>query len=443
MLQSAIFIDAENIYRILSERSPLSASRFEKNPGRLISEIEKIEEGMPANFKFRRIVSKKYYAPPQFLAGKTNIVVKSGIEIVSSINPTGNNKNSADLKIAVDCLQMMHSNPNIQEYIILSDDTDLCHLTVELRKMGKNVILFSQNSQTKPHSRFADHLLRVSNLEKFLNVSQIADVKSEKVKLENNPVLSPSSLLEAVAEKPVQSSELDRALAFLAPHADVRQGFLPFPHALRLLIDGFPEVKEGNLFGFSDISSFSAALAAARPSSVRTDPDAGGIRILNERLDLSEWGYGPESQFVRFARVLLVEIDEPIPFLSPTEWQKLFQCMERLSHENYDQEEGYSEFVAALEDALFKNGIYLSSDEIWSVVDAVTAEGCYIESGTPAADYAHAWRVAIWEQCGRLPWLENEQGLMFLITWFCTENENVKKASENFLAAINEYAAKP
>jgi hypothetical protein len=447
MLQSAIFIDAENVYKALVKKNTEAAKVFLDNPGRLMRGIEDLEIGLPSGMIGRRLISRRYYAPPFFLAGKTDTILNGGIEVVSSANPSKNNKNSADIKIVIDCMNFLHVCPNIQEYIILADDTDYSHLSIELRRAGKNVIFLSQSRNVKPHSRFCDHLFRISTLENCLASrmpvpSVDKSTSAQAIPESPEPVIVVPNLAEAEATPQLSPTpDLSKALEVLALYADARQGFLPLPMAMRILVDTFEGVKEHDLLGYENIESFANALAHAFRDEVIYDQQSSGLRILNERLDLSHWGFPIGDQFTEVVKRLLIWIDDPIPFIPPVEWRFTFKALHEISQDFEDGPDDLQEFSDRLNEKLFQNGIEISLNDAWNIIDSIIDEGGVFSQYSSQSDFAHCWRLAIWEQSGRVRWLNTENGAKFLVQWFSVEGEDQQRAASDLLSSIADYSS--
>jgi uncharacterized LabA/DUF88 family protein len=449
MIRSAIFIDAENIYKSFEERNPGAAGNFVKHPHMLITSLEKMELGLPIGSTARKFISKRAYAPPHFFEEymKVDDILRNGIEPISSANPSKNNKNSADIKIVLDCVTLLHTHPEIDEYIILADDTDYSHLSIELRRKGKNVIFFAQSPYVKAHARFCDYLLRISDLERFLKSQSPKPsglgkkAKVGQVKPSTQPEMQVADAPTEASPKADQAPDLARALEVLAPYADARQGFLPLQAAMRALVDNIEGIKETDLLGYDGIDSFATALASANSNIVYYDRSSGGIRILNERLDLSDWGFSTNDDFTKAVRWLLVWIDDPIPFFSPKEWQSIFKCLHSLSSEFEQGPANLASFAEGFQDSLYRLGVHLNLDQAWLIIDSILEEKGTLSKYTPETDLAYCWRMAIWEQSGQWGWLNTQEGADFLVRWFSVAGENTEVAAQNLRNAMTLYSS--
>ncbi len=95
--------------------------------------------------KYGRVVISKAYANwnnPMYGEHQRNIY-ECGIEPVQVLGQAG--KNSADIKLAVDAIDMMRYLPHINVFIIVSSDKDFIHLNKILRAQGKIVICVGLN----------------------------------------------------------------------------------------------------------------------------------------------------------------------------------------------------------------------------------------------------------------------------------------------------------
>jgi hypothetical protein len=69
---------------------------------------------------------------------------------------TGRIKNSVDVKMTADCIEIAHSYPNIGTFVLVSGDSDFIHVVNALRTMGKHVIVVGISWSTS--RRLADQV---------------------------------------------------------------------------------------------------------------------------------------------------------------------------------------------------------------------------------------------------------------------------------------------
>ena len=65
-------------------------------------------------------------------------------------------KNSVDVKMTADCIDIAHSFPNINTFVLVSGDSDFIHVINSLRAVGKRVLVVGVSWATS--RRMADHV---------------------------------------------------------------------------------------------------------------------------------------------------------------------------------------------------------------------------------------------------------------------------------------------
>ena len=114
----ALFIDCENV--------PVSFL------SQIISALE------PFN-----VCSKKAYANWQISTPWSQILDKFGIEPVQIFHK--GLKNSSDLRLSLDCLQMAYERTDITHFALVTSDSDFRHLVFKLLDLGREVLGFGES----------------------------------------------------------------------------------------------------------------------------------------------------------------------------------------------------------------------------------------------------------------------------------------------------------
>ena len=65
-------------------------------------------------------------------------------------------KNSVDVKMTADCIEIAHSHPNIDTFVLVSGDSDFIHVINALRAMGKRAVIIGVSWSTS--RRLADQV---------------------------------------------------------------------------------------------------------------------------------------------------------------------------------------------------------------------------------------------------------------------------------------------
>ncbi|MDY3553379.1 NYN domain-containing protein [Gemmata sp. JC717] len=120
----AVFIDFENMGLGFNNRR----DRFE---------ISKVLERLVEKGK---IVCKKAYADWSRFGMYTGALHESAIELIEIPRRGMTGKNSADIRLVVDAIDLAYSKDHIDTFVIVSGDSDFSPLVSKLKELGKHVI---------------------------------------------------------------------------------------------------------------------------------------------------------------------------------------------------------------------------------------------------------------------------------------------------------------
>ena len=120
----AVFLDFENIGIGLN----LRRDRFDIN--RVLERL--VEKG--------KIVVKKAYADWSRFANYTAPLHEAAIELIEIPRRAVTGKNSADIRLCVDAMDLAYSKDHIDTFVIVSGDSDFSPLVSKLKELGKHVI---------------------------------------------------------------------------------------------------------------------------------------------------------------------------------------------------------------------------------------------------------------------------------------------------------------
>src|SRR5207248_8047105 len=120
----AVFIDFENMGLGFNGRR----DRFEI--GKVLERL--VEKG--------KIVAKKAYADWSRFGMYTGGLHEAAIELVEIPRRGVSGKNSADIRLVVDAIDLAYSKDHIDTFVIVSGDSDFSPLVSKLKELGKHVI---------------------------------------------------------------------------------------------------------------------------------------------------------------------------------------------------------------------------------------------------------------------------------------------------------------
>jgi uncharacterized protein (TIGR00288 family) len=128
----AVFIDFENLALGFQSRR----DRFEI--GRVLERL--VEKG--------KIVAKKAYCDWSRFGIYTQPLHEAAIELVEIPKRSQTGKNSADIRLCVDALDLAYSKEHIDTFVIVSGDSDFSPLVSKLKENGKHVIGLGMQEST-------------------------------------------------------------------------------------------------------------------------------------------------------------------------------------------------------------------------------------------------------------------------------------------------------
>ncbi len=86
-----------------------------------------------------RIIVKRAYADWSVARDKRDQLLELGIEPIHLFRSSAGGKNSSDILLAIDAIELLHKSP-VDTFVIVSSDSDFAPLVSKLRAAGKTVI---------------------------------------------------------------------------------------------------------------------------------------------------------------------------------------------------------------------------------------------------------------------------------------------------------------
>ncbi|WP_406699348.1 NYN domain-containing protein [Singulisphaera sp. Ch08] len=129
----AVFVDLENL-----------AMGFQ-NQRKTKFEIQKVLERLVEKGK---LIVKKAYADWNRYQNYTAPFHEAAIELIEIPKRSQTGKNSADIRLVVDAMDLAWSKPHIDTFVIVSGDSDFSPLASKLKENGKHVIGLGMKGST-------------------------------------------------------------------------------------------------------------------------------------------------------------------------------------------------------------------------------------------------------------------------------------------------------
>lgn len=128
----AIFVDFENLALGFQSRR----DRFDI--ARVLERL--VEKG--------KIVAKKAYADWNRFSSYTSMLHEAAIELIEIPRRAQTGKNSADIRLCVDAMDLAYSKEHINTFVVVSGDSDFSPLVSKLKELGKHVIGLGMQEST-------------------------------------------------------------------------------------------------------------------------------------------------------------------------------------------------------------------------------------------------------------------------------------------------------
>ncbi len=233
----ALFIDFENL--AIGAREALGGADFDFEP--IANALA--ERG--------RVVSRKAYADWSMFSDARQPMTRAHVELIEIPQRMGaTRKNAADIKMAVDAIELAFERDYVTTFVICTGDSDFTPLVHKLRELNKKVIgvgVKASTSNLLPPA--CDEFLFYDNLagvDAGPRSSSPAEPEDESPEMESIVTATLAGLLRS-GQGEVLASSLKRAILRKDPtFTEADFGFRAFGELLNHLAeDGFVELSEG------------------------------------------------------------------------------------------------------------------------------------------------------------------------------------------------------
>jgi hypothetical protein len=329
----ALFLDYENL--AIGARDGLGVAPFDFGP---------VADALAER---GRVVARRAYADWSYFDDDRRLLTRAQVELIEIPQRVGGSrKNAADIKMAVDAIELAYERPFLTTFAIGTGDSDFTPLVHKLREMDKRVIGIGVQSSTSALLPPAcDEFLfydRLPGVEPVLATRRGRRTAASPPTAAADPPPTPEPPLEATndtdvgplvartlaglqrhTDGPVLASRLKRAILRKDPTFDESDhGFRSFTELLRqLAAQRVVELADGSAQGDPQVTFPDAGSAVDDAFRLLVDvvadlgsPQLSGLKnqIRRRQPDFSEkrFGFGSFSSFVRAARARgLVEMD--------------------------------------------------------------------------------------------------------------------------------------
>ena len=208
-LNSALFVDFDNIYSNLAEQDTQAAEQFATRPERWLAWLEK---QLPMNyvgsfFNSRRLLIRRCYLNPAWYSEYRPHFIRAAFEVIDCPPLTKQGKTSTDIHLVMDTLDALSHKTYFHEFIILSADADFTPLLLNLRKYARYSAILSIGYSSPAYRASCDNLIKQSKfIESALGITELEEENTEVEFNQVNGTMEP--LLKKMADRIFEAAVL-------------------------------------------------------------------------------------------------------------------------------------------------------------------------------------------------------------------------------------------
>ncbi|HBO43515.1 MAG TPA: hypothetical protein DD670_06210 [Planctomycetaceae bacterium] len=216
-----------------------------------------------------RIVYKRAYCDWSNYRDAVKEFHTQGIELIDVPQSKMSGKNSADIRMVVDALDLCYSKGHIDMFALISGDSDFSPLVSKLKESNKRVIGCGVKSSTSD--------LLIANCDEFLYYDDLARAATKKKK----PAPKPKKGGKEEEEQDKKQEAADRVSEILT---SIEQDYDPLwgstlKQAIRRVYPGFSE----SYYGYGSFSELLEDLKAKGVIELEYDDSRGNYKVRRKR----------------------------------------------------------------------------------------------------------------------------------------------------------------
>lgn len=227
-LNSALFIDFDNIYINLEALDKQAAEKFATAPDVWLNWLEQqlSLDYIGPGFNGRRILIRRCYMNPNSFAKYRPHFIRSACEVIDCPPLTARGKTSTDIHIVMDVLETLSHKTYFHEFIVFSGDADFTPLLLNLRKHARYSVVLPVGQASPAYKASSDYLINPNAfVETVLGVG-IQDENDREDHEEYDNERAPQALLREMAKKVHKAAV---SLPSGVPGSDLPEIYKQFP----------------------------------------------------------------------------------------------------------------------------------------------------------------------------------------------------------------------
>lgn len=250
-LSAGLFLDFDNIFIGLNNLSPDASKAFVSN---IQTWLEWFRAGQHSqgNPIPRRLLVQRCYINPDQLGQHRAAFVRAGFETVDCPALTSQNKNSADIYMALDIVDLLNHQVRIDEFIVLSADADFTPVLHRLRLHDRMATVYANPVTAAAYRNASSGLIDQDHF-----IAEALEIRPERV-------VPPR---EAAPQERITDPDAEIAFAARCITEELQDGeSLPLNSLGSLLKRRYPPLGDSGWLGKGTLHSLVNALLESAPS---------------------------------------------------------------------------------------------------------------------------------------------------------------------------------
>lgn len=380
-LRSVLFVDFDNIFGGLMNLDRAAGLVFARQPGRWLERLA--TNGLADGDRRRFLQCRAYLNPAGWIrdeelgtaAGRLHLqkfrpnLTRAGFEVIDCPSLTLGHKNAADIRIVIDVLDGLDSDPSFDEFVIASSDADFTPLLHRLRARGRRIVVVSAGNAAPSYRSVADKFIGPETLISILLDATDADS---------------STNLEATPSEPAGASLRDAAEQQVTVRLAESEVPLNLSNVGQILRSDMADaIDQSSWFGHGALTAFLRSVDGGR---LRVDHPFVWDPDRHDTPDVLGGGAGEDS-LPGIIQDLCAATD--LPRLRSAAWPPLFTALA-----DYADREGFTltHCTASVRDRLRETDTPVSRGAVSFVVRTLAWQGVRLDDDAPPA--ADAMREA-------------------------------------------------
>ena len=282
-LRSALFLDFDNVYLSLRDFSEKAAQVFGEAPERWIRWFADGCHDDSGTKNERRILIKRCYLNPNYFRKFRWAYTAAGFKTIDCPPLTGGGKNSADIHMVIDILDILSHHTTFDEFIILSADADFTPVLFRLREHDRQAAIMSTTNAAKALMSSATFPFELDDFaEQALGIGDASSVQDQE-----SASLHPKSRYQGKQEEGANEEEANNVLDFIQARLDASSLAIRASTMGTQINETFGAViKESKWFGQQTLSGL---IRASQRKVLAFWPDEGGLIYDPKRHDPKDY----------------------------------------------------------------------------------------------------------------------------------------------------------